>query len=511
MTPTRWDRLEVLLERAREIPTAERQAFVTRETSDDPSLRTELLALLEATQGAAEYFSQLRDELLGSAMTGILREAPAAAEGPDPWIGRTVSHYQIRERIGGGGMGVVYRATDARLGREVALKFIAPEIRREPLAQQRFLQEARAASTLDHPNICTIHEIAETDDGRPFIVMAAYEGETLRARIERGPLSVAEAVDIATQIAQALAAAHERGIVHRDVKPDNVFVTRDRVVKLLDFGLARVADARMSGTGTVAGTVSYMSPEQARGQPTDERSDVWAVGVIMFEMLAGARPFPGSSPAEVIDLIQSRDPEFSALPPEVPPEISATVRRALSKDLGTRFANGRELLGALRSAKTGPARWWSRARIGAVVLVVVAGGAAVAISLFERKVPPGSVAHILWVDDNPENNTAVIQQLRDRGVEVTSALSTDEAVERYDPAVHQLVVSDMGRYEGVDKSYLERAGFTLLARLRARRSDVRLVFCTSARAVTSYRAEAISAGALDVVEDCARVLQVMGF
>jgi serine/threonine-protein kinase len=520
MAPSRWDRLESLLEQASRFPPAERPAFVERETSGDPDLQAELNALIESSHGAEDYLGRLRQDLLGSAVPGLLRELEAAPDAPDPWIGRIVSHYQILERLGGGGMGVIYRAHDSRLDRTVALKFIAPEIRTDVEAQRRFLQEARAASALDHPNICTIHEIAETDDGRQYIVMTAYDGETLRARIERGPIPATEAVDIARQIAEALAAAHTRGIVHRDVKPDNVFVTRGGVVKLLDFGLAQALDHRMSGPGAAEGTVAYMSPEQARGHRADERSDVWALGVILFEMLAGARPFGAGSPAAVIDLILTRDPDLSARRPDLAPPILDLVRRALTKDPAGRFGSGREILEGLKQSQTAaarpaPTRRPYRRWIGstAVGLLIVAAAAALLLqdqSAPVATLPPGTISQVLWVDDNPENNVEVVRQLESRGVRVTRSLSTAEAVRRFDPAVHQLVVSDMGRYEGADNAYVERAGFDLLAQLRGRQPDVQVVFCTSSRAAKTHRVEALAAGALDILEDCAGILRVIG-
>jgi TolB-like protein/tRNA A-37 threonylcarbamoyl transferase component Bud32 len=390
VTLSRWDRLEVLLELAGEVLAAERAAFVERETGGDPALRAELSTLLDASPGAAEYVSRLRQELLGSDVQGILREAPAAGEGPDPWIGRTISHYEIVDRIGGGGMGVIYRARDVKLDRTVALKFIAPEIRRDPGAARRFLSEARAASALDHPNICTIHQIAETEDGRSYIVMAAYDGETLRARLGRGPMPQQEALEIGEQIARALDAAHERGIVHRDVKPDNVFLTREGVVKLLDFGLARTADSRMSGPGAVEGTVAYMSPEQASGQQADQRSDVWALGVILFEMLAGGRPFAADDPRAVLDLILTREPDLRTARPDLAPGLTDLVHRALARDPASRFAHGGEVLDALQgcreasepSAASGaapaagkwPARGYAAAAAGLLLMLAVLGG-----------------------------------------------------------------------------------------------------------------------------------------
>ena len=507
---------------------AQRAEFVSRETSDDPALGAELARLLEASDGAPEYVGRLRQDLLGSGMQGLLRAAAAAGDGPDPWIGRKVSHYEILERIGGGGMGVVYRARDARLDRAVALKFIAPEIRSDPQARQRLLDEARAASALDQPNICTIHEIGETEDGRQFIVMPAYDGETLRSRLDRPPLPIQEVLDIAAQISRALAAAHARGIVHRDVKPDNVFITRDGVVKLLDFGLARTAEHRMSGPTGMAGTVTYMSPEQSGGQRADARSDVWALGVILYEMLAGVRPFVAKDPRALLELIVTRDPDFAALHADLDPAIASVVRRALAKDPSRRFAGGGELLDALNgcqrppAAASAPTRRRPAAsreiRLGAFTVGLLIVGSLV-VWRFRAggdpvpelpSIPAGTVAHALWVDDNPENNSAVIRRLADRGIQVTTVLNTAEAIRRFDPAVHQFVISDMGRFEGANNGYVERAGLDLLSRLRARRPDVQLAFCTSARAVRYYRSEAVAAGALGMFEDCAEVIRVMG-
>ena len=202
--------------------------------------------------------------------------------------GTTLGPYQVVSQLGSGGMGVVYQATVPRLKRTVAIKLLPPDLTRDDTAKQRFLQEAQAASALDHPNICTIHEINETDDGQLYLVMAHYEGETLKERIERGPLPLDDAVDIGTQVGQGLAEAHEAGIVHRDIKPANLLVTKTGVVKILDFGLAKLAGAEdVTQTGTAVGTVAYMSPEQARGEEVDHRTDIWSLGVVLYEMLAG--------------------------------------------------------------------------------------------------------------------------------------------------------------------------------------------------------------------------------
>jgi serine/threonine-protein kinase len=513
------------MERAGDLPPPERAAFVARVTGEDPDLGAELHALLDAADGAADYVDRLRREVLGTDVADLLRDAPVAEAAPDPWIGRTVSHYEIVDRIGGGGMGVVYRARDVKLDRVVALKFIAPELRRDSRAQRRFLHEARAASALDHPNICTVHEIAETDDGRLYIVMTAYDGETLRARIDRGPVAETEALDIGEQVARALAAAHGRGIVHRDVKPDNVFITRDGVVKLLDFGLAHTADSRMSGAGAVGGTVAYMSPEQACGEPADERSDVWALGVILFEMLAGVRPFSAPDARGTIELILRATPDLRAACPDLPSWIGDVVHRALSREPGSRFANGGELLQSLRGAGSTAAppaasphrrgrTWRTGVAVATGVLLLAAVGVMwrrIRITADLARPAGGPVApHVLWVDDDPANNRFIIEQFSERGVQVTTVLNTAEALERYEPDVHHLVISDMGRFEGPGGAYVPRAGLQLLQALRARHPALELAFCTSARAVAEYRDEALAAGARDIVTECEVILRYLG-
>ena len=208
-------------------------------------------------------------------------------------IGRVVSRYRIIEELGHGGMGVVYKARDIRLERLVALKFLSAGVAQNESARMRFMQEARTASALDHPNICTIYGIEDTDDGHMFIAMSCYEGENLRQRLERGSMSVKEAVSVAIQVAQGLAKAHDHGIVHRDVKPGNVMLTSDGGVKLLDFGLALLGESvRTTQPGTSVGTPAYMSPEQIRGEVCDGRTDVWSLGVLLYEMLTNRAAVP---------------------------------------------------------------------------------------------------------------------------------------------------------------------------------------------------------------------------
>jgi non-specific serine/threonine protein kinase len=245
--------------------------------------------------------------------------------------GTTIARYVVGPRIGAGGMGEVYRATDTQLHRQVALKFMAPSLLQDSAATRRFLQEARAASALDHANICTIYDTGQTDDGRLYLVMAYYEGETLSFRLRRGRLSVDEALETARQAAAGLDRAHRYGIVHRDVKPANLFITRFGEIKVLDFGLAKLRDeAAATDAGHVLGTVPYMSPEQASGAPVDHRSDIWSLGVVLFEMLAGLRPFGNDSSPRTVAAILYDDPPWDRLA-GAPPAVVELLQHALEK------------------------------------------------------------------------------------------------------------------------------------------------------------------------------------
>jgi len=271
--------------------------------------------------------------------------------------GARLGPYEILTRLGSGGMGVVYRARDSRLERQVAIKVLPPDVTRDLSAKKRFLHEARAASALDHVNICTIHEINETDDGQLYLVMSYYDGETLAQRIQRGPIELREAIGIVLQVGRGLAEAHAAGIVHRDIKPANLLVTKSGVVKILDFGLAKLMDADVvTQTGVISGTVAYMSPEQVLGQPLDQRTDVWALGVVLYEMLAGHRPFQGDNLLAISHAIAEKEPDAIAARRDIPPEIETTVFRALAKHPIERYQNVTDLLAALGgelSAATG--------------------------------------------------------------------------------------------------------------------------------------------------------------
>ncbi|MFA6954656.1 MAG: protein kinase [Thermoanaerobaculia bacterium] len=276
-------------------------------------------------------------------------------------IGRTVGHYRVIERLGGGGMGVVYKAEDLTLGRFVALKFLSPEMTRDADAKQRFLREARAASLLDHPNICTVYEVAEDGEDRLFIAMGYYEGETLKALFGRGALPVCEGLRIGTQLLRGLARAHAQGIVHRDIKPANVIVTTDGVVKILDFGLAKLAgEAHITKSKTTLGTLAYMAPEQLLGDGVGPPTDLWAAGVVLFEALTGERPFRGEYAQSIAySIINEQPSSLLELRPDAPVALERIIRKMLRKDPLQRYQSADELLvefDPLRTPSSGPTR-----------------------------------------------------------------------------------------------------------------------------------------------------------
>ena len=352
MTMNRWQQVKELFHSALEREPASRSGFLAEACAGDDALRREVESLIASHESKDSFLDAPAYEVAAS----LFEEA-------EPLVGHVMGHYRITELLGRGGMGEIYLAEDTKLERLVALKLLPAEWTGDASRLTRFQREARAASALNHPNILTIYEIGEVA-GTNFIATEFIEGETLRQQIKNG-LKLSHALDIATQVASALAAAHEAGIVHRDVKPENVMIRRDGYVKVLDFGLAKLVERpgeihsegatrvlNNTQPGIVMGTVQYMSPEQARGLPVDARTDIWSLGVVLYEMVAGCAPFEGPTITDVLAAIIDREPvPPSHVSDKAPAELDWIIRKALSKDRDERYQTARELLGDLRRLK----------------------------------------------------------------------------------------------------------------------------------------------------------------
>ncbi|HEY8227376.1 MAG TPA: protein kinase [Pyrinomonadaceae bacterium] len=351
-----WQQAKAVFSEALEHPKQGRKEFVEQACAGDSALRAEVESLLKSYDEAQSFLETPAVESAAESLVGQQHQFE---------VGQRVKHYEIIKLIGEGGMGEVYLAKDTILGRRIALKMLPQYVRGDVDRLRRFKHEARAASTLSHPNVCVIHEVGETDDGHPFITMEYIDGITLRQLMNDGPMKFAEALDIAIQIADALSAAHEAGIVHRDIKPENVMIRRDGYIKVLDFGLAKLSEHRARGSitsmstlmfnsspGMVMGTAAYMSPEQARGVAVDMRTDVWSLGVVLYEMISGQAPFTGTTPTDVvIAIVEKEHPPLSQVIPDAPRELERIIKKALRKDPEERYQIAKEMSIDLRSLR----------------------------------------------------------------------------------------------------------------------------------------------------------------
>jgi serine/threonine protein kinase/tetratricopeptide (TPR) repeat protein len=347
MTPERWKQIEQLVQKALECGPAERAAFLDQTCDGDPEMRLEVESLIAAAEPAQSF---LASDALENA-TLLLEET-----GSESLIGSRIGPYLIQQQLGTGGMGEVYLAQDVRLRRQIALKLLDHSLMGDSRSHQRFLREARMASALDHPNICTIHEVGE-EAGRPFIAMQLVEGVTLMQAINGKPMSLDSLLGLSLQIADALSAAHARGIIHRDIKAGNIMVTPNGKAKVLDFGLAKPLDrtedethhADLTMTGLVIGTPGSMSPEQARGEHVDHRSDIFSFGVVMYQMATGSTPFAGRSKVDVLTAVLSQTQTPAAeLNQDIPQRFSALIDRALAKEPDARYQTMDELISDLK-------------------------------------------------------------------------------------------------------------------------------------------------------------------
>jgi eukaryotic-like serine/threonine-protein kinase len=360
MERERWQRVERLYHSALERQLGDRAVYLEQACEHDEELRLEVQSLLACQEKATDFIESPALEEVAQ----LLTKEEIEKSGPRSLLpGTTISHYRIEEKIGAGGMAEVYRAHDPRLGRDVAIKILPEAFAADADRLRRFEQEARAAAALNHPNIVAIYDVGTWANATPYVVSELLEGETLRGCLQRGPLSVRKAMEVGAQIAQGLAAAHDKGIIHRDLKPENLWLTKDGHAKILDFGLAKLmpeeqlraemATATVTETTStkIMGTLGYMSPEQVRGQTLDQRTDVFSFGAVLYEMLSGRRAFRGATPADTISAILTRDPpELASDSQSFPGVISGIVRRSLEKNPNDRFKSVRDLAFVLAAA-----------------------------------------------------------------------------------------------------------------------------------------------------------------
>jgi serine/threonine protein kinase len=435
MTPEQWQRVRPILECALELEPESRPSYIDSACDGDEELRVEILSLLSEPKQSDSFLREPALNMVRRHMAQDQAELDKAEE--LALVGQQISHYRILNKLGGGGMGVVYEAQDTRLGRHVALKFLPAEVARDARALERFQREARAASALNHPHICTIHDFGECERG-PFMVMEVLEGSTLKHRISGKPLPCESVFELGIQIAEALEAAHAKDVLHRDITPTNVFVTQRGEAKLLDFGLAKRAGATaenlvsqgvtatehskdLTVPGALMGTAPYMSPEQIRGEPVDARSDIFSFGAVLYEMATGQPPFSGETIERIRDAVLRKEPASPRkLNPRLPAGLEGVIVKALQKERSARYQSASDLLRDLNEfqrAKQRSKLWMTSAAVAVFTLLV---GIAGVVGTFLSKNSINEAPNIIQrqITSNPVNDSVYMAAISREGKKV---------------------------------------------------------------------------------------------
>ena len=435
MTPEQWQRVRPILECALELEPESRPAYIDSACAGDDELRVEILSLLSEPKQSDSFLIEPALNMVRRHMAQDQAQLDNAEE--FNLVGKKISHYLILNKLGDGGMGVVYEAQDARLGRHVALKFLPADVAQDAQALERFQREARAASALNHPHICTIHDFGECERG-PFMVMEVLEGSTLKHRISGKPLPCDSVVELGIHIAEALEAAHAKAVLHRDITPANVFVTQRGEAKLLDFGLAKLVGVtaetlvsheatatehfkHLTLPGALMGTAPYMSPEQIRGEPVDARSDIFSFGAVLYEMATGQPPFSGETIERIREAVLSKEPASPRkLNPRLPAGLEGVIVKALQKERSARYQSASDLLHDLNEFQRAKQRrkvWMTGAAVAVFSLLV---GIAAVVGTFLSKNSVNEAPNIIQrqITSNPVNDSVYMAAISREGKEV---------------------------------------------------------------------------------------------
>lgn len=348
MNPDRWEKMEFLIEQVLELPPEEREAFLIETCGTDDELRDDIKLLIQNSDSAYTFVRNFKENIVKPSLNEIIQGRREVSYNKElSFIDKIIGNYKITELLGTGGMGVVYKAMDTRLvpARIVALKFLPARALHNEEKKKRMLREARVPALINHPNIAAVYETGEID-GHTYIVMEYVSGVGLDEKIALGPIPVREILGIAIQVAKALRAAHEKGIIHRDLKSSNIIISGKGTVKLMDFGLAKMRDdSNLTKEGTMMGTFPYMSPEQVRGKTLDYRTDIWSLGVVLYEMITNKCPFQGGNPQSLMYQILNEEPEpVMGVRANLPPEVGKVITQAMQKDKNSRYQNLNDLI-----------------------------------------------------------------------------------------------------------------------------------------------------------------------